>query len=58
MLLLVGSLVQADNCSNRGVLDNRYCAENHDMVSDAPKDAANYKDPSTLVFTYTPVEDP
>jgi len=58
MLLLAGSLAQADNCSNRGVLDNKFCDENHDMVADAPKNAADYKNPSTLVFTYTPVEDP
>ncbi len=58
MLLLAGSIAQAENCSNRGVLDNRYCDDNKDMVADAPKDAKKYKNPSTLVFTYTPVEDP
>ena len=28
------------------------------MVADAPQNSENYKNPSTLVFTYTPVEDP
>ena len=29
-----------------------------DMVADAPTDPKKFKNPSTLVFTYTPVEDP
>ncbi|MGE3145913.1 MAG: phosphate/phosphite/phosphonate ABC transporter substrate-binding protein [Pseudorhodoplanes sp.] len=47
-----------DSCSNRGQLDTLYCDKNKDLVADAPKDAKNWKDPSTLVFAYTPVEDP
>ena len=35
-----------------------YCDDNNDLVADAPKDPKNWKDPSTLVFAYTPVEDP
>ena len=46
------------DCNNRGDLDALYCDENKDLVADAPKDAKRYKNPSTLVFTYTPVEDP
>src|SRR4051812_28537519 len=45
-------------CSNRGELDALYCDENRDLVADVPKDARKLKNPSTLVFTYTPVEDP
>ena len=41
----------------RGTLDEGYCDENRDMVADTP-DAARQRDPSTLVFAYTPVEDP
>ena len=48
---------QAD-CKNRGELDAMYCDDNMDLVADAPKDAKRFKNPSTLVFTYTPVEDP
>ena len=48
----------AETCSNRGTLDERYCDENNDLVADSPKDPKDWKDPSTLVFTYTPVEDP
>jgi phosphonate transport system substrate-binding protein len=47
-----------ESCSNRGELDALYCDENRDLVADAPKDPKKRKNPSTLVFTYTPVEDP
>ncbi len=48
----------ADDCANRGTLDERFCDENKDLVADTPKDQKKWKDPKTLVFTYTPVEDP
>ena len=35
-----------------------YCDANKDMVADAPTDPKKWKNPSTIVFTYTPVEDP
>lgn len=47
-----------DACTHRGDLDALYCDENKDLVADAPKDPRRFKKPSTLVFTYTPVEDP
>ena len=48
----------ASTCSNRGDLDEMYCDANKDLVADTPTDASKLKTPSTLVFTYTPVEDP
>jgi phosphonate transport system substrate-binding protein len=45
-------------CQNRGQLDTLYCDENNDLVADTPTDPRRWKDPSTLVFAYTPVEDP
>jgi phosphonate transport system substrate-binding protein len=45
-------------CPHRGALDEGYCDANRDMVADAPTDAARLRNPSTLVFAYTPVEDP
>jgi len=48
----------ATACSFRGSLDESYCDENRDMVADVPRDPARLRDPSTLVFAYTPVEDP
>src|SRR5262245_3773334 len=48
----------AQECKNRGHLDTLYCDENNDLVADVPTDPKKLKDPSTLVFAYTPVEDP
>ena len=48
----------ADACKNRGELDSMYCDDNADMVADVPADPKKWKNPSTIVFTYTPVEDP
>jgi phosphonate transport system substrate-binding protein len=49
---------QSADCSHRGHLDTLYCDENQDLVADAPKDPRKWRDPSALVFAYTPVEDP
>ncbi len=46
-----------DACPNRGQLDDLYCDRDKDLVADTP-DAAKQRDPSTLVWAYTPVEDP
>ena len=42
----------------RGDLDKRYCDRNGDLVADAPTDPSKWVDPDTLIFAYTPVEDP
>lgn len=47
-----------DNCPHRGELDSLYCDANKDLVADAPTDPKKFRNPSVLVFTYTPVEDP
>ncbi len=39
-------------------MDPRYKDADGDMVADAPTNAAELVDPATLVFAYTPVEDP
>ena len=39
-------------------MDPRYKDTNGDMVADAPTSASEFIDPATLVFAYTPVEDP
>ena len=57
-LLPTLAFAQDDGCKNRGELDTAYCDENNDLVADAPKDQKKWKDPSTIVFAYTPVEDP
>ncbi|MCZ2722593.1 phosphate/phosphite/phosphonate ABC transporter substrate-binding protein [Marinomonas sp. 15G1-11] len=57
-VLMGATMVQAADCDHRGVLDEKFCDENMDLVADTPKDSSKWRDPSTLVFTYTPVEDP
>jgi phosphonate transport system substrate-binding protein len=42
----------------RGALDKRFCDRNGDLVADAPTDPGKWVDPATLIFAYTPVEDP
>ncbi|AEM42575.1 phosphate/phosphite/phosphonate ABC transporter substrate-binding protein [Ketogulonicigenium vulgare] len=39
-------------------LDARYTDADGDMVADIPTDPAQLVDPETLIFAYTPVEDP
>ncbi|MFT3963339.1 phosphate/phosphite/phosphonate ABC transporter substrate-binding protein [Propionivibrio sp.] len=60
-LALLGAAAGAwaqDNCPNRGDLDVMYCDANHDLVADPPTDPKKFRDPNTLVFAFTPVEDP
>jgi len=57
LLSFTATTVSAE-CKNRGDLDVRYCDEDGDLVADAPTDASQFLDPSVLVFSYTPVEDP
>ncbi len=58
ILLLSTVSVYAAECGNSGALDDKYCDENYDLVADTPTDHAKWRDPDTLIFTYTPVEDP
>ena len=39
-------------------LDSRYQDNDGDLIADIPSDESKLVDPSTLVFAYTPVEDP
>ena len=39
-------------------LDDRFTDADGDLIADIPTDAAQLADPATLVFAYTPVEDP
>jgi phosphonate transport system substrate-binding protein len=58
MALGIAAPAQAQQCENRGTLDARYCDANRDLLADTPTDVGKQKDPDTLVFSYTPVEDP
>ncbi|WP_135502578.1 phosphate/phosphite/phosphonate ABC transporter substrate-binding protein [Roseovarius aestuariivivens] len=56
MMSLAGAAT-AQDCE-RGTLDDRYCDEDGDLIADIPTDASQLMDPDTLIFAYTPVEDP
>jgi phosphonate transport system substrate-binding protein len=47
-----------DTCRQRGELDAIYCDEDGDLLADTPKDPKRQKDPDTLFFTNSPLEDP
>ena len=47
----------AQDCP-RGTLDEQYCDRDGDLVADLPTDEGQWVDPDTIIFSYTPVEDP
>ncbi len=55
--LLISNMVLAADCP-RGTLDERYCDVDGDLLADTPTDPSQLLDPDTLIFAYTPVEDP
>jgi phosphonate transport system substrate-binding protein len=55
-LALAISLIAALGTAH--ALDARFQDANNDLVADAPTDPKQWLDPDTLVFAYTPVEDP
>ena len=55
---LLASLVLAAPVRAEFALDGRYSDEDGDLVADIPSDPAEQLDPGTLIFAYTPVEDP
>jgi phosphonate transport system substrate-binding protein len=54
---LIAAPAWAQDCP-RGDLEKRYCDRDGDMVADVPTDSKELIDPQTLIFAYTPVEDP
>ena len=61
IVLAVFAVVSAANaaeCKNRGDLDTRFCDDDGDLVADTPKNANEWLNPDTIIFSYTPVEDP
>jgi len=57
-LTVIGAGFAAAQDCPRGDLDKAYCDRNGDLVADAPTDSKQLINPSTLIFAYTPVEDP
>lgn len=48
----------ADGDCQRDALDARYCDRDQNLVADLPIDQDDWLDPSALIFSFTPVEDP
>jgi len=46
-----------DSCKHRGDLDTLYCDEDHDLTADPPKDPAKFRNPASLLLSYSPQED-
>ncbi len=60
LLLVMGfsaNTMAAEDCY-RGTLDKQYCDRDRDLVADLPLDPADWVNPDTIIFSYTPVEDP
>jgi phosphonate transport system substrate-binding protein len=57
VLMSVSGTASAQDCP-RGDLDDRFCDVDGDLIADIPTDPAEQIDPDTLIFAYTPVEDP
>ena len=53
-----GTTAMAQECKNRGQLDTLYCDDEQRSRRRYADRSEKWKDPSTLVFAYTPVEDP
>ncbi|TYB90719.1 phosphate/phosphite/phosphonate ABC transporter substrate-binding protein [Oceaniovalibus sp. ACAM 378] len=57
LALFLAAPALAQDCE-RGTLDERFCDVDGDLIADVPTDPAQLLDPDTLIFAYTPVEDP
>ncbi|MCG6891297.1 MAG: phosphate/phosphite/phosphonate ABC transporter substrate-binding protein [Gammaproteobacteria bacterium] len=57
ILLSLSFAASAADCY-RGTLDKQYCDRDRDQVADLPLDPADWVNPDTIIFSYTPVEDP
>lgn len=55
---VLSNAVAQEACKSRGELDTPYCDEDGDLLADTPKDPKRQKNPDTLFFTNSPLEDP
>ncbi|MBE0615810.1 MAG: phosphate/phosphite/phosphonate ABC transporter substrate-binding protein [Burkholderiales bacterium] len=53
----IAGAASAQSCPH-GTLDARFCDVDGDLVADTPTDKSKLVNPPTLIFAYTPVEDP
>ena len=57
LTLVVTSAFAQDACKSRGELDTPFCDEDGDLLADPPKDARKLRDPDTIFFTNSPLDD-
>jgi phosphonate transport system substrate-binding protein len=57
-LTVAATMAFAGSAQAEFKLDSRYTDADGDLIADIPTDASQLVDPSTLIFAYTPVEDP
>lgn len=57
--LLLAALPAAaqEACKSRGELDTLFCDEDGDLLADTPKDPKRWKDPDTILFSNSPLDD-
>jgi phosphonate transport system substrate-binding protein len=55
---LLASVVLAGHAFAQFTLDSRFTDADGDLIADIPTDESQLVDPDTLIFAYTPVEDP
>ncbi|MFY0665203.1 MAG: phosphate/phosphite/phosphonate ABC transporter substrate-binding protein [Natronospirillum sp.] len=58
MTLVLALSLAAPAALAQFTLDSRYTDNDGDLVADIPTNSAQWANPNTLVFAYTPVEDP
>ncbi len=58
IIAALGAFTLVLGSNNAFALDPRYTDADGDLLADIPTDASKLIDPPTLVFAYTPVEDP
>jgi phosphonate transport system substrate-binding protein len=58
MMTAAAALAFAGAAQAEFKLDSRYTDADGDLIADIPADPAQQVDPDTLIFAYTPVEDP
>ena len=58
MIAGFAAVAPAFSMSGASALDSRYTDADGDLVADMPTDPTKLIDPATLIFAYTPVEDP
>jgi phosphonate transport system substrate-binding protein len=58
LAVLLGSLMLAGHAVAEFKLDSRFTDADGDLLADVPTDESQLVDPDTLIFAYTPVEDP